>query len=193
MAYFSAGAYLDQLKSRVLRQQVPLSPPTPPSPAADMGCFTSVTTSGVLAKQRALDTHPKLTRHSHSLSTSQIDSSEYVSNEAKLRHTQALSGSATDRQKAEYRLNVFTTSTNQQHQLPETPTTPTQSSEAALLQTAQTKQDWIQEWARNARARSLAQDVSGTSANRRKQQQQAQAQAQVSWLMVTGWPTVFDK
>ncbi|KAH8363939.1 hypothetical protein KR084_000634 [Drosophila pseudotakahashii] len=174
----STGAYLDQLKSRVLRQQAPLSPPTPPSPAADMGCFTSVTTSGVLAKQRALDTHPKLTRHSHSLSTSQIDSSEYVSNEAKLRHTQALSGSATDRQKAEYRLNVFTTSTNQQHQLPETPTTPTQSSEAALLQTAQTKQDWIQEWARNARARSLAQDVSGTSANRRKQQQQAQAQAQ---------------
>ncbi|XP_016955594.1 uncharacterized protein LOC108028351 [Drosophila biarmipes] len=174
----STGAYLDQLKSRVLRQQVPLSPPTPPSPAADMGCFTSVTTSGVLAKQRALDTHPKLTRHSHSLSTSQIDSSEYVSNEAKLRHTQALSGSATDRQKAEYRLNVFTTSTNQQHQLPETRTTPTQSSEAALLQTAQTKQDWIQEWARNARARSLAQDVSGTTANRRKQQQQAQAQAQ---------------
>ncbi|XP_017080949.1 uncharacterized protein LOC108114458 [Drosophila eugracilis] len=174
----STGAYLDQLKTRVLRQQVPLSPPTPPSPAADMGCFTSVTTSGVLAKQRALDTHPKLTRHSHSLSTSQIDSSEYVSNEAKLRHTQALSGSATDRQKAEYRLNVFTTSTNQQHQLPETPTTPTQSSEAALLQTAQTKQDWIQEWARNARARSLAQDVSGTSASRRKQQQQQQAQAQ---------------
>ncbi|XP_020804571.1 uncharacterized protein LOC110181222 isoform X1 [Drosophila serrata] len=184
----STGAYLDQLKSRVLRQPAPLSPPTPPSPAADVGCFTSVTTSGVLAKQRALDTHPKLTRHSHSLSTSQIDSSEYVSNEAKLRHTQALAGSATDRQKAEYRLNVFTTSTNQQqqhhhhhHQLPETPTTPTstsQGSEAALLQTAQTKQDWIQEWARNARARSLAQDVSGTSASRRKQQQQQQAQAQ---------------
>ncbi|KAH8296769.1 hypothetical protein KR054_011017 [Drosophila jambulina] len=185
----STGAYLDQLKSRVLRQPAPLSPPTPPSPAADVGCFTSVTTSGVLAKQRALDTHPKLTRHTHSLSTSQIDSSEYVSNEAKLRHTQALSGSATDRQKAEYRLNVFTTSTNQHqqqhhhhhHQLPETPTTPTgttQGSEAALLQTAQTKQDWIQEWARNARARSLAQDVSGTSASRRKQQQQQQAQAQ---------------
>ncbi|KMY98961.1 uncharacterized protein LOC6737644 isoform X2 [Drosophila simulans] len=183
----STGAYLDQLKSRVLRQQVPLSPPTPPSPAADMGCFTSVTTSGVLAKQRALDTHPKLSRHSHSLSTSQIDSSEYVSNEAKLRHTQALSGSATDRQKAEYRLNVFTTSNNQQHQLPDTPTTPTQSSEAALLQTAQTKQDWIQEWARNARARSLAQDVSGTSAARRKQQQQQQAQAQAQQLMTRSY------
>ncbi|XP_017059735.1 uncharacterized protein LOC108100387 isoform X2 [Drosophila ficusphila] len=182
----STGAYLDQLKSRVLRQQVPPSPPTPPSPAADMGCFTSVTTSGVLAKQRALDTHPKLTRHSHSLSTSQIDSSEYVSNEAKLRHTQALSGSATDRQKAEYRLNVFTTSTNQQHQLPETPTTPTQNSEAALLQTAQTKQDWIQEWARNARARSLAQDVSGTSASRRKQQQQQQQQ-QAQQLMTRSY------
>ncbi|KAH8270517.1 hypothetical protein KR018_011047 [Drosophila ironensis] len=180
----STGAYLDQLKSRVLRSQVPQSPPSPPtptSPAADVGCFTSVTTSGVLAKQRALDTNPKLTRHSHSLSTSQIDSSEYVSNEAKLRHTQALAGLATDYQKAEYRLNVFTTSTSSQqsghHQLPETPTTPTKGSEAALLQTAQTKQDWIQEWARNARARSLAQDVSGSSASRRKQTQQAQ----VSW------------
>ncbi|KAH8379523.1 hypothetical protein KR009_005424 [Drosophila setifemur] len=186
----STGAYLDQLKSRVLRQHAPLSPPTPPSPKADVGCFTSVTTSGVLAKQRGLDTHPKLTRHSHSLSTSQIDSSEYVSNEAKLRHTQALSGSATDRQKAEYRLNVFTTSTNQQaghHQLPETPPTPTQGSEATLLQTAQTKQDWIQEWARNARARSLAQDVSGTSASRRKQQQQQQAQAQAQQLMTRSY------
>ncbi|XP_070136585.1 AF4/FMR2 family member lilli isoform X1 [Drosophila bipectinata] len=186
----STGAYLDQLKSRVLRQQVPPSPPTPPSPAADVGCFTSVTTSGVLAKQRALDTHPKLTRHSHSLSTSQIDSSEYVSNEAKLRHTQALAGSATDRQKAEYRLNVFTTSTSQpagHHQLPETPTTPTQGSEAALLQTAQTKQDWIQEWARNARARSLAQDVSGTSASRRKQQQQQQQHQQVQQLMTRSY------
>ncbi|XP_017861928.1 PREDICTED: mucin-19 isoform X1 [Drosophila arizonae] len=183
----ATGAYLEQLKSRALHTQAPPTPPSPRSPAADVGCFTSVTTSGVLAKQRALDTHPKLTRHSHSLSTSQIDSSEYVSNEAKLRHAQAqaIAGSATDRQKAEYRLNVFTSSNNQQqqqqqqqqqlHQLPETPTTPT---EAALLQSAPTKQDWIQEWARNARARSLAQDVSGSSANRRKQQAQAQAQAQ---------------
>ncbi|XP_034483830.1 uncharacterized protein LOC117788980 [Drosophila innubila] len=187
----ATGAYLEQLKSRVQRQQQPLhpqhpqqpqAPPTPPSPrtpAADVGCFTSVTTSGVLAKQRALDTHPKLTRHTHSLSTSQIDSSEYVSNEAKLRHAQAMAASATDRQKAEYRLNVFTTSTTQQnhqhHQLPETPTTPTMT-EAALLQSAPTKQDWIQEWARNARARSLAQDVSSSSASRRKQQAQAQAQ-----------------
>ncbi|XP_030571416.1 uncharacterized protein LOC115770309 isoform X2 [Drosophila novamexicana] len=179
----ATGAYLEQLKSRVLRPpQTPPTPSSPRSPAADVGCFTSVTTSGVLAKQRALDTHPKLTRHSHSLSTSQIDSSEYVSNEAKLRHAQAMAGSATDRQKAEYRLNVFTTSNTQQqqqhqlkeqlHQLPETPTTPT---EAALLQSAPTKQDWIQEWARNARARSLAQDVSSSSASRRKQQQ-AQAQ-----------------
>ncbi|XP_068148454.1 LOW QUALITY PROTEIN: streptococcal hemagglutinin [Drosophila tropicalis] len=172
----TTGAYLEQLKSRVMRQSCPPPPRSPPSPAADVGCFTSVTTSGVLAKQRALDTHPKLTRHSHSLSTSQIDSSEYVSNEAKLRQAPggALAGSATDCQKAEYRLNVFTTSTSQQqHQMPETPTTPT-ATEAALLQTVQTKQDWIQEWARNARARSLAQDVSGSAASRRKQQQAQQ-------------------
>ncbi|KAM8709316.1 hypothetical protein ACLKA7_016168 [Drosophila subpalustris] len=195
----TTGAYLEQLKARVQRQQQPQppqqpqqqqqpqAPPTPPSPrtpTADVGCFTSVTTSGVLAKQRALDTHPKLTRHTHSLSTSQIDSSEYVSNEAKLRHAQAMAASATDRQKAEYRLNVFTSSSTQQHhqhhhqqhhQLPETPTTPTMT-EAALLQSAPTKQDWIQEWARNARARSLAQDVSSSSASRRKQQAHAQAQ-----------------
>ncbi|XP_030371831.1 uncharacterized protein LOC115622121 isoform X2 [Scaptodrosophila lebanonensis] len=188
----SAGAYFEQVKSRVLRnmcpkdQQQALQPPH--TPDADVGCFTSVTTSGVLAKQRALDTHPKLIRHTHSLSTSQIDSSEYVTNEAKIRHAQALAGTATDHQKAEYRLNVFTTSTHQRtpqeskyaatRQLlatpPETPTTPTapslhgkELSDTALLQTAQTKQDWIQEWARNARARSLAQDV---SSSRRKQQ-----------------------
>ncbi|KAH8418737.1 hypothetical protein KR222_006019 [Zaprionus bogoriensis] len=176
----ATGVYLEQLKSRVLRQQpatqAPPTPPSPRTPTDDVGCFTSVTTSGVLAKQRALDTHPKPSWHAHSLSTSQIDSSEYVSNEAKLRHAhaQAIAGSATDRQKAEYRLNVFTTSTtqNRQHQLPETPTTPT--TEAALLQSAPTKQDWIQEWARNARARSLAQDVSSSSVGRRKQQAQAQ-------------------
>ncbi|KAH8299847.1 hypothetical protein KR044_006857 [Drosophila immigrans] len=189
--------YLQQLKTRVATttstttSSPAQAPPTPPTPrtsvaAADVGCFTSVTTSGVLAKQRALDTHPKQPRHaSHSLSTSQIDSSEYVSNEAKLRHAQAMAGSATDRQKAEYRLNVFTTSTNHQqhqhqhqHQLPETPTTPTMT-EAALLQSAPTKQDWIQEWARNARARSLAQDVTSSS-SRRKQQAQVSPKGQMN-------------
>ncbi|XP_017843345.2 uncharacterized protein LOC108600339 isoform X1 [Drosophila busckii] len=195
----ATSVYLEQLKSRVLRQQnvsqAAPSPPSPRSPTADVGCFTSVTTSGVLAKQRALHTYPKLTRHSHSLSTSQIDSSEYVTNEAKLRHAQALAGGATDRQKAEYRLNVFSSSSNNQqqlHQLPETPTTPTTSSDAALLQSVPTKQDWIQEWARNARARSLAQDVSACSAGRKNQQQASQLMTRSYNCSDTGGESLTD-
>lgn len=186
----SAGAYLEKIKSRVLRnmnatkqmdikQDVLKSSHSQPADDEDvdpdMGCFTSVTTSGVLAKQRTLDARPKLSRHS-GLSTSQIDSSEYVSNETKLKSSgtpASLAGGFTDHQKAEYRLNVFTNQKEASQKFaatrnlietpPETPTGPqptSKLSEVAVLQTAQTKHDWIQEWARNARARSLANDRS---------------------------------
>ncbi|XP_037811934.1 uncharacterized protein LOC119603814 isoform X1 [Lucilia sericata] len=184
----SAGAYLEKIKSRVLRnmnatkqmdikQDVLKSSHSQPTDDEevdpDLGCFTSVTTSGVLAKQRTLDARPKLSRHS-GLSTSQIDSSEYVSNETKLKSSgtpASLAGGFTDHQKAEYRLNVFTNQKDASQKFaatrnlietpPETPTGPqptSKLSEVAVLQTAQTKHDWIQEWARNARARSLAND-----------------------------------
>ncbi|XP_065360630.1 uncharacterized protein LOC135954394 isoform X2 [Calliphora vicina] len=184
----SAGAYLEKIKSRVLRnmnatkqmdikQDVLKSSHNQPvddeEVDPDLGCFTSVTTSGVLAKQRTLDARPKLSRHS-GLSTSQIDSSEYVSNETKLKSSgtpASLAGGFTDHQKAEYRLNVFTNQKDASQKFaatrnlietpPETPTGPqptSKLSEVTVLQTAQTKHDWIQEWARNARARSLAND-----------------------------------
>ncbi|CAD7005316.1 unnamed protein product [Ceratitis capitata] len=180
----SAGAYLEKIKSRVLRNAsaTKSSPPvvaeigekTPTEDDGDLGCFTSVTTSGVLAKKSALDPRPRLTRKS-GLSTSQIDSSEYVSNEAKLKTNTASAyagGGFTDHQKAEYRLNLFTNQKdNTQAKFAATrsyiespPETPTHHklSDAAVLKTAQTKNDWIQEWARNARARSLASETSKT-------------------------------
>ncbi|XP_061392544.1 uncharacterized protein LOC133328010 isoform X2 [Musca vetustissima] len=189
----SAGAYLEKIKSRVLRnmsatkqisdtKQEILKPKLSnddDDSEHDTGCFTSVTTSGVLAKQRTLDAHPKLSRHS-GLSTSQIDSSEYVSNETKLKTSgtpPSFASGYTDHQKAEYRLNVFTNQKDVSQKFaatrnlietpPETPTGPQPSSklsEVAVLQTAQTKHDWIQEWARNARARSLANDRHSTGA-----------------------------
>ncbi|XP_073839610.1 uncharacterized protein isoform X3 [Musca autumnalis] len=189
----SAGAYLEKIKSRVLRnmnatkqivdtKQEILKPKLSnddEDSEVDTGCFTSVTTSGVLAKQRTLDAHPKLSRHS-GLSTSQIDSSEYVSNETKLKTSgtpPSFASGYTDHQKAEYRLNVFTNQKEASQKFaatrnlietpPETPTGPHPSSklsEVAVLQTAQTKHDWIQEWARNARARSLANDRHSTGA-----------------------------
>ncbi|XP_075161809.1 uncharacterized protein LOC142234526 isoform X2 [Haematobia irritans] len=186
----SAGAYLEKIKSRVLRNmnatkqmdakqemmKTKLSNEDEDN-EADTGCFTSVTTSGVLAKQRTLDARPKLSRHS-GLSTSQIDSSEYVSNETKLKTSctpPSFASGFTDHQKAEYRLNVFTNQKDASQKFaatrnlietpPETPTgsqPPSKLSEVAVLQTAQTKHDWIQEWARNARARSLASDRHST-------------------------------
>ncbi|XP_054735380.1 uncharacterized protein LOC129242644 [Anastrepha obliqua] len=180
----SAGAYLEKIKSRVLRNAsatrstVPvhgdIGQKTPTEDDGDLGCFTSVTTSGVLAKQGALDPRPRLTRKS-GLSTSQIDSSEYVSNEMKLKANTASAysgGGFTDHQKAEYRLNLFTNQKdNTQAKFAATrsyiespPETPPHHklSDAAVLKTAQTKNDWIQEWARNARARSLASETSKT-------------------------------
>lgn len=190
----SAGAYLEKIKSRVLRnmnatkqidtKQEMLKPKLSndeEDSEADAGCFTSVTTSGVLAKQRTLDARPKLSRHS-GLSTSQIDSSEYVSNETKLKTSgtpPSFASGYTDLQKAEYRLNVFTNQKDASQKFaatrnlietpPETPTGPqptSKLSEVAVLQTAQTKHDWIQEWARNARARSLASDRHSTGGAR---------------------------
>ncbi|XP_059217297.1 uncharacterized protein LOC106089216 isoform X2 [Stomoxys calcitrans] len=187
----SAGAYLEKIKLRVLRnmnatkqidsKQEMLKSKLPNEDddnEADTGCFTSVTTSGVLAKQRTLDVRPKLSRHS-GLSTSQIDSSEYVSNETKLKTSgtpPSFASGFTDHQKAEYRLNVFTNQKEASQKFaatrnfietpPETPTglqPASKLSEVAVLQTAQTKHDWIQEWARNARARSLASDRHSTS------------------------------
>ncbi|XP_055904693.1 uncharacterized protein LOC129940399 isoform X2 [Eupeodes corollae] len=181
-------SYLEKIKSRVRnitvkpqqtqpqnhhqQEQHKLKEASPPDP--DVGTFTSVTTSGVLAKKTTLDSHPKLTRRS-SLSTSQIDSSEYVSTEAKLKSNSgaAYNGGYTDHQKSGYRLNVFTTQTDAQVlsaiESPESPVS--KHSDTGGLKTAQTKNDWIQEWARNARARSVASVIKGSPVKQSNQQQ----------------------
>ncbi|XP_055854143.1 uncharacterized protein LOC129917932 isoform X2 [Episyrphus balteatus] len=184
----SKTSYLEKIKSRVRNitaqkpqqqqghhhhQQDKLKESSPPDP--DVGTFTSVTTSGVLAKKTTLDSHPKLTRRS-SLSTSQIDSSEYVSTEAKLKSNSgaAYNGGYTDHQKSGYRLNVFTTQTDAQvlSSAIESPESPiSKHSDTGGLKTAQTKNDWIQEWARNARARSVASVIKGSPIKQSNQQQ----------------------
>lgn len=126
-------SYLEKIKTRV-RANFKSS-----SSDRDCGAFTSITTSGVLAKRSVLSSAPAGGRRKHSLSKSQIDSSEYISRERGL----------TDLQKSEYRLNVFTNQTDSQ-------LLSSLESDVASLKTAQTKNDWIQEWARNARARSVA-------------------------------------
>lgn len=127
-------SYLEKIKTRV-RANFKSS-----SPDKDCGTFTSITTSGVLAKRSVLNSAPAAGRRKLSLSKSQIDSSEYIS-----RGERGL----TDHQKSEYRLNVFTNQTDSQ-------LLSSLESDVASLKTAQTKNDWIQEWARNARARSVA-------------------------------------
>ncbi|XP_055384302.1 uncharacterized protein LOC129613972 [Condylostylus longicornis] len=187
-------SYLDKFKSRMKGKKSPekllennkISAPAS-SPSGDVGTFTSITTSGVLAKKSSLDAKPKLTRKS-SLTTSQIDSSEYVStssnscnvggsngilnsNKDMNNKNSQMSHSFTDHQKAEYRLNVFTNQTDSQlmlsdYELAGTPDSPRsvdlKISDTAVLKTAQSKNDWIQEWARNARARSVTSSIKPT-------------------------------
>lgn len=171
-------SYLDKIKTRVRNitaKQEPLQIKETSPSDPDVGTFTSVTTSGVLAKKTTLDSHPKLTRRT-SLSTSQIDSSEYVSTETKLKSNSgaAYNGGYTDHQKSGYRLNVFTTQTDAKVlsaiESPESPMT--KHSETGGLKTAQSKNDWIQEWARNARARSVASVIKGSPVKQSPNNQQ---------------------
>lgn len=158
-------SYLEKIKSRV--KSITKSPDKQENPIADRGMFTSVTTSGVLSKKPTLDARPKLQRK-NSLTKSHIDSSEYVSADTSSKSSatgssvmQSYPNTAfTDHQKAEYKLNVF--AKQSEHftgeitplQTPESPPGVVDLPDTTVLKTAQTKSDWIQEWARNARARS---------------------------------------
>lgn len=113
------------------------------SPDDDLGKFTSVTTSGVLSVKPTLDVNPRLKRK-NSLTKSQIDSSEYVQG---IHRTNA-KGSITDNDKsiaAGYQLNIFT------KQSPTRNRKESVGSSNTSISTAATKDDWITEWARNAR------------------------------------------
>jgi hypothetical protein len=130
-------SYLDKLKSRM--KNIAKSK----SPDGDLGTFTSVTTSGVLSIKPTLELNPKLKRK-NSLTKSQIDSSEYVQG---IQRADA-KGSITDNDKsiaAGYQLNMFP------KQSPSKSRKESVGSSNTSISTAATKDDWIQEWARNAR------------------------------------------
>lgn len=137
----SKVSYLEKLKSRVKN----IGDKTFHKKSGDVGCFTSVTTSGVLSKKPTLDSNPKLKRK-NSLTKSQVDSSEYV--QGLLRTDKS---SITDNDKsaavaAGYQLNLYP-----HHQSPTKSRKESVGSSNTSISTAATKDDWIQEWARNAR------------------------------------------
>lgn len=130
-------SYLEKLKSRMKNLQ------KSKSPDGDQGTFTSVTTSGVLSIKPVLETNPRLKRK-NSLTKSQIDSSEYVQG----LHRVDQKGPITDNDKsiaAGYHLNIFP------KQSPGKARKESVGSSNTSISTAATKDDWIQEWARNAR------------------------------------------
>lgn len=139
----SKVSYLEKLKSRVKNIGDKTFHKTKSS---DVGCFTSVTTSGVLSKKPTLDPNPNLKRK-NSLTKSQVDSSEYV--QGLLRTDKS---SITDNDKsaavaAGYQLNLYP----HNHQSPTKSRKESVGSSNTSISTAATKDDWIQEWARNAR------------------------------------------
>ena len=151
-------SYLEKLKSRVKNIGDKTFHKTKSS-EGDVGCFTSVTTSGVLSKKPTLELNPHLKRK-NSLTKSQIDSSEYVQG---LQRTEK--SSITDNDKsiaaaaaAGYQLNFYPP-----QESPGKGRKESVGSSNTSISTAATKDDWIQEWARNAREFSRQKRMPGGS------------------------------
>lgn len=112
----------------------------------------SITASGVLNKDNSVRRNTTSGNLRHSLTKYQIDSSEYVQPKA--------DESLTDYEKArhnEYKLNIFTVSsyisaeTSSGQRFDEQLREERDEDKSISIKTAQTKNDWIQEWAKNAR------------------------------------------
>lgn len=133
-------SYLEKLKSRMKIGEKKVQKGR--ASEGDQGMFTSVTTSGVLSLKPTLEVNPRLKRK-NSLTKSQIDSSEYVQGLHR-----DIKGSITDNDKsiaAGYQLNMFPKQTLVKARKESV------GSSNTSISTAATKDDWIQEWARNAR------------------------------------------
>jgi hypothetical protein len=143
----SKVSYLEKLKSRVKNIGDKKFHKTK-SGDVDLGTFTSVTTSGVLSIKPTLDHNPHLKRK-NSLTKSQIDSSEYVQG---LQRNEKLP--ITDNDKS---LAAAAAAAAGYHESIHPKTSPVKSRKESVgssntsISTAATKDDWIQEWARNAR------------------------------------------
>lgn len=172
----SAKSYLDKIKSRVktigdrtfqktntkqslneklMNLQVVRTDDSSPVDA-DHGVFTSITACGVLNKGQA--PKPSASRKK-CLTKFQIDSSEYI--QPKVDET--LMNSYTDYEKAkqsEYKLKIFSTvssytssGTSPIHTDDDNLSVECVDDKPISIKTAPTKNDWIQEWAKNARRR----------------------------------------
>lgn len=141
-------SYLEKLKSKVRtigdRAFHKNKSPDKVVPAdLDIGNFTSVTASGVFSKKSSLDSAlpPRMARK-NSLTKSHIDSSEFIQRSGHV--SEKLLNSYTDYEKArhhEYQLNIFSQNCS----------TDTEKENGVGIKAAETKEDWIQEWAKNAR------------------------------------------
>lgn len=134
----------------------------------DHGTFTSITACGVLNKYVQPESvsekrESKVAHHrKNSLSKLQIDSSEYI--QSKYNIDQKLS--YTDYEKAkqcEYQLNIFSNARSYAATNSDDEQSDAAEDEDVSIKTAPTKNDWIQEWAKNARRRNTAMAVAGSS------------------------------
>lgn len=126
---------------------------------ADHGVFTSITACGVLNKQQKSDNITTNGTRKPSLTKFQIDSSEYVQPKV----DESLMNSYTDYEKAkhnEYKLNIFSaissytsSGTSPVHTDDDNLSVECSEDKSISIKTAPTKNDWIQEWAKNARRR----------------------------------------
>lgn len=151
-------SYLEKLKSKVRtigdRAFHKNKSPDKVVPAdLDIGNFTSVTASGVFSKKSNLDSAlpPRMARK-NSLTKSHIDSSEYIQRAGQV--NEKLLNSYTDYEKArhhEYQLNIFS-----QDCVSTSSDIENEKKNGAGIKTAETKDDWIHQWARNARRNNVS-------------------------------------
>lgn len=175
-------SYLDKIKSRVktLGDRT-FHKSTRPEPnraqtastldvvSPDHGTFTSITACGVLNKYVQLESatdrrESKGAHRKNSLTKLQIDSSEYI--QPKYNIDEKLLNSYTDYEKAkqcEYQLNIFSTDPSYATISPDDDNLSTDATEELSIKTAPTKNDWIQEWAKNARRRNTAMAAAATN------------------------------
>lgn len=142
---------------------------------ADHGTFTSITACGVLNKQQKSEipttNHTTNGNRKQSLTKFQIDSSEYVQPKV----DESLMNSYTDYEKAkhnEYKLNIFSTissytssGTSPVHTDDDNLSVECSEDKSISIKTAPTKNDWIQEWAKNARRRNNMLSASSATAS----------------------------
>lgn len=175
----SAKSYLDKIKTRVktigdrtfhkkpstneklMNLQVVRTDDSSPVDA-DHGVFTSITACGVLNKQHHdnnMTANFATNNRKPSLTKFQIDSSEYIQPKV----DESLMSSYTDYEKAkqnEYKLKIFSTidsytssGTSPAHTDDDNLSVECVDDRPISIKTAPTKNDWIQEWAKNARRR----------------------------------------